>query len=174
MKILCLYNNNCALELFRWIESQGHEIIVKSERLEADWCNREGFELAVSYTYRYILTGEVIKALHYNIVNLHNSYLPWNRGADPNLWSVREDSPRGVTLHYMNEKLDKGEIIVQELVPYDDEMSLHDSYYQLDRAAKEMFKKAFLYCSDWAEMKKNSVAHLFAYIFLKFSNRNVI
>ena len=85
MKILCLYNNDCALELFAWLEAQGHDVILCSDKLEADWCEKQGFDLAVSYTYRYILSSDILESLGNNVVNIHNSVLPWNRGADPNL-----------------------------------------------------------------------------------------
>ena len=113
MKILCLYNNECALPLFDNIRKLGHETVLMTERLSLDYVKSENFDLAVSYTYRYIIPGDIIRALKGNIVNLHNSYLPYNRGADPNLWSFAEKTPRGVTLHYMDEGLDKGYIIVQ-------------------------------------------------------------
>lgn len=35
MKILCLYSNECAVELFRWLEEQGHETVLETGRLEA-------------------------------------------------------------------------------------------------------------------------------------------
>ena len=47
------------------------------------------------------------------VVNLHIAYLPYNRGADPNLWSVLEDTPAGVSIHYVDEGVDTGDIIAQ-------------------------------------------------------------
>ena len=154
MKILCLYNNECALPLFESLAELGHETVLCSERLTVDFIREGGFDLAVSYTYRYILTGELIGALKGNAVNLHNSYLPFNRGADPNLWSLRDKTPRGVTLHYMDEGLDKGFIIAQRLVTKGDGETLKSSYDNLDRNAKEMFLEAFKYYEYWPEMKK--------------------
>ena len=116
MKILCLYHNPRALELFRWIKGQGNQVILHTERLEPGWCGEQAFDLTISYTYRYILSGEILDALGGNVVNLHNSFLPFNRGADPNIWSILEGTPRGVTLHYMTAGLDKGSIIAQRLV----------------------------------------------------------
>ena len=155
MKILCLYNNDIALELFDWIRSNGHETIMWRDRLEADWCFKHEFDLTVSYTYRYIVKEDVLKALQYNAVNIHNAYLPFNRGADPNLWSILDNTPRGVTLHYMNEGLDKGGIISQVLLDcVDDNESLKTTYSQLDREAKELFKKSFPYYGYWQKMTK--------------------
>lgn len=160
MKILCLYNNPCALELFDWIEKQGHATILKNDRLEKDWCAEQGFDLTVSYTYRYILSGSLLEALGNNAVNLHTSYLPWNRGADPNMWSILEGTPRGVTLHFMNAELDKGSIIAQELLPEaksDD--TLASMYDELDSLAKKLFKSAVSFYSYWPDMKKEVFAN---------------
>lgn len=154
MKILGLYNNECAVELFQWIAAEGHEVILCQKKLDADWCRSQRFDLAVSYTYRYILTEDILKTLNNNAVNIHNSLLPWNRGADPNLWSIAEGTPRGVTLHYMNKELDKGFIIAQEIVDDGDEGTLASSYHNLDIAAKALFKKAFHNYQYWPSLKK--------------------
>lgn len=157
MKILCLYNNPCAEELFDWLQEQGNETVPCSECFETEWCYAQHFDLAVSYTYRHILKKDQIDALNGNAVNLHNSYLPWNRGADPNIWSLIEDTPRGVTLHYMDEHLDKGNIIAQKFVTDSDDESFRSSYDNLDRAAKELFKEAFKYYSYWPDMRKAAI-----------------
>lgn len=153
MKILCLYNNDCALELFEMIKKKGHEVVLCSEKLTVEYIKSNAFDLALSYTYRYILTGELIEAFGGNVVNIHNSFLPYNRGADPNIWSIVEGTPRGVTLHYMNEGLDKGEIIAQRLVTEGDGETLKSSYDNLDRNAKELFMEALDYYDEWKDIK---------------------
>jgi len=158
MKVLCLYNNECALELFEWIKEQGNEIVLCSEKLDVKWCVKSQFDLTVSYTYRYILDIVILNALNNNVVNIHNSYLPWNRGADPNMWSILEGTPRGVTLHYMDTTIDKGYIIAQRLVLDDEEnRTMESTYYNLDNAAKLLFKEAFQYYEYWPEMKKKAI-----------------
>ena len=155
MKILCLYNNDCALELFKWLEDSGNEIIVESQKITSQFCMENKFDLAVSYTYKYIIKEDVINSLNGNIVNLHNSFLPWNRGADPNLWSIVDGTPRGVSLHFINCELDKGDIIVQKIVPLKENDTLKTSYYDLDKQAKIMFMEAFEFYDYWKEMKKS-------------------
>ena len=172
MKILCLYNNHIAVELFDWIGSQGHKITHYSERLDSSWCQNQSFDLTVSYTYRYILTSDVIEALNNNVVNIHTSYLPFNRGADPNIWSILDSTPRGVTLHYIDAQLDHGDVIAQTILPpvlsvaeglvgRDSEdkrgyPTLSSTYNDLDHAAKELFKTAFSYYPYWDGMRKSS------------------
>lgn len=157
MKILCLFNNPCAVELFEWLKMQGNEIVLWSNKLDENWSLYEHFDLTVSYTYRYILPREMITTLNGNIVNLHNSYLPFNRGADPNIWSILDKTPRGVTLHYIDAELDKGYIIAQKFVIEEEHETLSSSYNNLDLAAKALFKEAFAYYKYWPEMKKKAV-----------------
>lgn len=155
LKILCLYNNLCALGLFNWIREQGHETVLWNKKLEEKLCTGQGFGLTVSYTYQYILPDNLLEALGNNAVNIHTSYLPWNRGADPNMWSILEGTPRGVTLHFMNAELDKGNIIAQELLPEAQSAeTLASTYDELDRLAKKLFKSAFSYYGFWPDMKK--------------------
>lgn len=155
MRILCLYNNPCALELFGWLSGQGHETVLCQDRVDSGWCLEQGFDLTVSYTYRHILPQDVLGALGNNAVNIHNSYLPWNRGADPNIWSILDGTPRGVTLHYMDAGLDKGDIIAQRLVTDDvGHATLASSYRDLDKAAKQLFRDAFRYYGHWQGMRK--------------------
>lgn len=157
MRILGLYNNDCALELFEWLIDIGNEVVLCTGKITAQWCMEQEFDLAVSYTYRYILSAEIIDALNGNVVNIHNSLLPFNRGADPNIWSILEETPRGVTLHYIDAELDKGFVIAQEILEDGDDETLSSSYNNLDRLAKTLFKKAFKYYKFWPSLKKQCV-----------------
>lgn len=157
MRILCLYNNPCAIPLFEWLRKEGHEVILHSGQLSEDFCRTVNVDLTVSYTYLYVLPDVLLKTLNYNAVNLHNSYLPWNRGKDPNLWSILDNTPRGVTLHYMEAGLDKGAIITQRLVPLMPNDTLRTSYDALDQAAQIQFQEAFQWYPYWQQMKKRPI-----------------
>lgn len=59
-------------------------------------------------------------------INSHSSLLPENRGMMPVFWGLYKGAPQiGVTIHYMSEKLDQGDIIQQVSVAVHDE-SLHE------------------------------------------------
>ena len=77
-----------------------------------------GYDFIVSFGYRYIIKPDILKYFNKKAINLHISYLPWNRGADPNLWSFLEDTAKGVSIHYINEGIDTGDIIAQRKVPW--------------------------------------------------------
>ena len=96
---------------------------------DADWL--------VSYGYRHIIDAATLA--RYRAVNLHVSYLPWNRGADPNFWAWRDGTPHGVTLHVIDEGIDTGPLIAQRLVDMTDHETLRTSYAKLKAEAEEMF-----------------------------------
>ncbi len=154
MKVLCLYANECAEELWDWLDKQGHTTVRFKNKLDDNWVSIQDFELAVSYTYPYIIKQSIIDILNGNIVNLHTSFLPFNRGSYPNIWSIIDGTPRGVTLHYIDEGLDSGDMISQVLVPLEIGATLQSSYDQLDHAGKELFKNCFEYYEYWDSMRK--------------------
>ena len=152
MKVLLLYHNPCAQKFYDYLQECGHSVITKSDQLDEEWMRSEHFDLVVSYTYRFIIKKPIIDLMNGNIVNLHTSYLPWNRGASPNIWSAIENTPRGVTLHFIDEHLDKGKIIAQRIVPFSHNATLKSSYEQLDQEAFQLFKDALDYYEFWEEM----------------------
>jgi len=97
-------------------------------------------DLAVSFGYRHILKSLVLKRFTRPVVNLHISYLPWNRGADPNLWSFLEKTPSGVSIHQINEGIDTGPIYAQAQVHQDLATgTLASSYKKLSEEIEKLF-----------------------------------
>ena len=89
-----------------------------------------GYDLVISYGYTHILKKEVIKSSKAPIINLHISYLPWNRGAHPNFWSFYECTPSGVSIHLIDEGIDTGAIIYQRYVNFDKEEDTFSKTYK--------------------------------------------
>ena len=57
----------------------------------------------------------------YGCLNVHPSRLPANRGPDPLFWTLREGKHQtGVTVHYMDEGMDTGDIVAQTLIDIPD------------------------------------------------------
>jgi methionyl-tRNA formyltransferase len=75
------------------------------------------------------------------VINLHISLLPYNRGADPTLWSVLEDTPAGVTIHYIDEGVDTGDVIAQRPVELTGDDTLATAYAKLQHAMVELFRE---------------------------------
>ena len=94
-----------------------------------------------------IITPKLIEAFPNKIINLHPSMLPKYKGLHAIERALESgDNMTGVTVHYVNEELDGGEIIMQEEVPIlpdDDIDSLTKAiqrreYYLLPRAIQHV------------------------------------
>jgi methionyl-tRNA formyltransferase len=99
------------------------------------------FDLAVSFGYRHILRKEVLKTARRPVLNLHISYLPFNRGAHPNFWSWVEGTPAGVTIHEIDEGIDTGPIVAQsKLDDIDPATTLRESHALLVCEVEKLFE----------------------------------
>ncbi len=59
--------------------------------------------------------SEILKTVP--CINFHPALLPKNRGANPYFWVIyNNQSVTGLSAHFMNEKFDKGDIILQEAI----------------------------------------------------------
>ena len=122
MKILLLGNDYLLKFLIN-----NHDVINLTKKIVLD--DIKNFDFIISYGYKYIIKKDIIKYFHRKIINLHISYLPYNRGADPNLWSILDNTPSGVTIHYIDETLDTGDILCQKKVILDYENDTLESSY---------------------------------------------
>lgn len=92
-----------------------------------DYLEREGVDLIISVSASQIFKKKVLSTPRYGCVNLHNAPLPKYKGMLPNFWQMLHDEENSVlTIHYMNEKLDEGDIIDQYNTPISKDMSLDD------------------------------------------------
>ncbi len=126
-----------------WLRGSGEKVIQMSDNiLTPDLIDREGFTFLISYGYQYVLKKRILEKFPDAAINLHISYLPWNRGRDPNFWSFVEATPKGVTIHYMDEGIDTGDIIVQQEVTFDSaHETLASTYRTLQRTIQELFRR---------------------------------
>lgn len=100
-------------------------------------------DIGLSVLFGYIVKKELLNLLPEGCINLHPALLPYNRGAYPNVWSIVDQTPAGVTLHYMDEGIDTGDIISQrevEVEPIDTGESL---YRKLEMASLELFTETW-------------------------------
>ena len=149
MNILFLGNDdNILLSELKKIEKN---IVNTNKKITPDFV--KNFDFVVSFGYRYIVKKSVLDILDDNIINLHISLLPLNKGSDPNLWSVLDNSKSGVTIHVMREKLDEGEIILQKEIEFNNELTLKESYDILIKEISELLIK------NWNDIKNKNITY---------------
>jgi methionyl-tRNA formyltransferase len=135
--------------VFNWLLKQGENIFSTTERISTDYISENQVNFLISYGYRHILKKDVLDLFPARAINLHIAYLPYNRGADPNFWSFIEGTPKGVTIHFLDEGVDTGDIIVQKEVCFDPDIETLGSTYQ-----KLQTEIQNLFFENWALIKE--------------------
>lgn len=98
-------------------------------------------DIGLSILFGYIVTKDFIHLFQTGIVNLHPSYLPYNRGQYPNVWSIVEGTPAGVTLHYIDEGIDTGNVIAQREVTVTWKDTGKSLYKKLEQVSVRLFSE---------------------------------
>jgi methionyl-tRNA formyltransferase len=149
MKVLFLGNNN--RKLISFLKDNSCEVLQYSKIINVDFLINNNIEFIISYGYRYIINEEIINLFKNKIINLHISYLPFNRGASPNLWSVIDKTIKGITIHYMDKKIDTGDIIIQKEIKFNNNISLKESYTILKTQIEIVF------IENWHKIKTGNI-----------------
>ena len=128
-------------KIAKFLIQRGYSVFECDYPIDEFLLKREKIEFAISYGYRHIIKPEIIKYLEGKIINLHISYLPWNRGSDPNFWSFLENTLKGVTIHYVDSGLDTGDIVFQKQIMFEEsKMTLSTTYEILSNEIFRLFK----------------------------------
>ena len=126
--------------------------LIRSKKYEVDNFNTEislkqakESDIIISFGYNTIIKKEIINIVNRPIINLHMSFLPYNRGAHPNFWSLIENTTKGITIHEIDNGIDTGDIIFQEKYEIDislDEFSTFRKTYDfLFNKIEDLFEK---------------------------------
>lgn len=91
-----------------------------------------------------IIPGFIIKIPKVGVVNFHPSFLPYNRGKNYNFWTIVEDTPFGVTLHFVDEGIDSGDILFQSSIKKSWEDSGGSLYSKAKREIVLLFQDKYL------------------------------
>jgi methionyl-tRNA formyltransferase len=85
-------------------------------------------DLLVSMSFNQILRKEIIEYAPKGFINCHAGALPFYRGRNPLNWVlINGESSFGITVHYVDEGIDTGDIVEQRFYP----IALNDNYQTL-------------------------------------------
>ena len=150
MKILFLGpNKESQKKIINYLKHDNNQIININTNINFENID-DSFDFLLSYGYRYKIKKEILEKIKIICLNLHISYLPWNKGADPNFWSFAENTPRGVSIHEINENIDDGPIIYRKKIAYKKSDTLFSSYNDLLASIESLF------FDKWKYLKKNN------------------
>lgn len=114
------------------------ELIEKIKNLNVD--------LAVVCSFNDKIPKKFIDSIKDGIVNLHPSLLPKYRGGNPYSRVIMNgETKTGVTLHFMSEEFDTGDIIAQEICPLDEYENMGTLFNKTNNIGCQMLLKTILY-----------------------------
>ena len=125
-----------------WAVKKNITVYTAEEVNEPQWITKiTGLrpDIIFSFYYRKMICREILEIPRLGAFNLHGSLLPAYRGRCPVNWVLINGEKRtGVTLHYMIDKPDAGDIVGQKAVAIDFPDTAKTLYDKLCGAAKEL------------------------------------
>jgi UDP-4-amino-4-deoxy-L-arabinose formyltransferase/UDP-glucuronic acid dehydrogenase (UDP-4-keto-hexauronic acid decarboxylating) len=100
-------------------------------------------EILFSFYYRKLISQSLLDLPPSGCINLHGSLLPKYRGCAPANWAILHgETSSGVTLHYMTNRPDAGDIIAQREVAIAPKDTAADLNRKLAEAARPLLDEA--------------------------------
>uniref|UniRef100_A0A7V3RHY4 Methionyl-tRNA formyltransferase n=1 Tax=candidate division WOR-3 bacterium TaxID=2052148 RepID=A0A7V3RHY4_UNCW3 len=117
----------------KWAENTGIKVFTPENPNASDFIKALRDmkpDIFVLSAYGYILSGDLLKVPKLGGVNIHPSLLPKYRGAAPIQRAIMAGEKKtGVTIFFMDEKIDHGKIIMQREIP----VEKNDTYGSLSQ-----------------------------------------
>ncbi len=117
---------------FYGIHFEAHQIIDDStkaafEKMLRDYINKNNIEVIVLARFMQILSSEFCREFEGKIINIHHSFLPGFKGANPYAQAHNRGVKLiGATAHFVTADLDEGPIIEQNVIRVDHGKSKND------------------------------------------------
>lgn len=102
-----------------------------------------GCDLGVLAWWPHILREPIIDAPRLGFLNLHPSLLPHGRGKHPNFWAIVDETPFGVTIHWVEKEVDAGPVAFQHEIPLTWEDTGASAYRRAQEAIVDLFRTTF-------------------------------
>lgn len=99
-------------------------------------------DLIITCAYGQIIPKELLEYPKYKCINIHASLLPKYRGGAPIHHSIiNGDKYTGITIMYMDEKMDSGDILYQEKIEIEDNDNVGTMFNKLSILGSKMIKE---------------------------------
>ncbi len=108
-----------------------------------EWLRARQPALGVSVSCPQRIRAKLLNLPERGFVNIHSSLLPAYAGLAPYFWVLAENQPQtGITVHYMTEEFDAGNILVQRAMPVPPAISAFELFRQLSLLGRDALMEA--------------------------------
>jgi methionyl-tRNA formyltransferase len=124
----------------------------------------ENIDIVILLWWPSIIKLNSIKSVKIGWVNLHPSLLPYGRGKHGYFWSIVEDTPFGVSIHFINDGIDTGPVLFQKEIKLSFSDTGHTLYQKGVDEVIKLFKSKYsdivsLNFSPVIQDNKNATSH---------------
>lgn len=99
-------------------------------------------DIIITCAYGQIIPKQLLDYPNYGCINVHGSLLPDLRGGAPIHWAIIKGyKETGVTIMYMDEQMDSGDIISQEKIRIDEKDILDTLYEKMSNLGASLLEK---------------------------------
>lgn len=100
--------------------------------------------LLISAINEFIVPADILEKKNIIAINLHQALLPKHPGRNAECWAIFEQEEKsGITWHYMEKQVDKGDIIIQKEIFLEDSITAYELFQKQIHAAKEAYNEIF-------------------------------
>lgn len=145
--------NDAGEKIYEWLNDR-EEVEVRAlltEKEQLDLVKEIEPDIVFSSGFEHRVPEEIIDVPPRGIINMHPSFLPYNRGSHPYIWPIVEDTPAGVSLHYMSREIDEGPIIDRKEVCVQPDDTAKDLYSRLQEEQFQLFR------DNWDDIVNNEL-----------------
>ena len=124
------------IPVFQWNKMGSEDIITKIRELNPD--------IITVVFFDQLLKKEIINIPSLGCINLHNALAEEYRGCFATAWTIiNGEKFTGVTIHYIDESIDGGDIIAQRKIMIEDTDTGYSLYHKCTNAGIALFKEIF-------------------------------
>ena len=127
-------------DLYDFSQCVGAEFRAVERLSELSDLNEMSWDLGISCGLGLIFKSKHIERFEHGIWNIHYGPLPEVRGRHPISWAFLSDLPFGVTVHIIDEQIDRGTILVKEYV----ERNYGDTQIEIDEKIEKVIRSGLL------------------------------
>ncbi len=147
-------------DFFDFCKSRNLKIFSYDEMEDIDFSS---IEFCLVASFGAIISKSILERS--NFLNVHPSYLPFYRGATPiQSTLLNGDRESGITVIKMNEKLDKGDIILQKKVEIKDDYNYDKLETIMAKESRELINKSIYMFNKIVPQKQDSSIATYCYV----------
>ena len=158
--------NNYNEKIIHCFEGTKTQIVFYNESFYNNYSdNFKKIDIVFLIWWPYIIDKMFIKLPSIGVINTHPSLLPYNKGKNYNFWTIVEDTPFGVSLHFVDSNIDSGDILFQKKIIKTWEDTGKTIYLKAQKAIIDLFIDSFpkIIAGNYSRIKQNKKSGTFHY-----------